>query len=292
MNGNNIYEQMEEEIRDSNLCVHGIEIFHNGQIEFRKAFDADVRYPIYSATKSFTSTAIGIASDEGRLSIDDPLSGYLEKNCIENMPAHLREGFCSLPIKRFLTMSVPGYPFRPEGDNWLKNVLEHEAGYTREPEFSYTNISAYLAGIACENAVGGDLTAYLKPRLFEPLGISDPVYQCDPQGHFYGATGMYLTVHELSLLGQLYLMKGTLNGKRIISENWVSEATRLQTDNKDGGYGYFFWMNGPYYSISGKWGQKCLVCPEKNAVITYLGDMREESDKMYRIAEKIADGYL
>lgn len=283
-----IFSKLIDEMEANHLNVHGIEIFQDQNTVFRHMWNADIRYPIYSAAKSFTATAVGIASDEGKLSIDAPLSEYLEKRYLQNMPSHLRQDFCKLPIKRFLTMSVNGYPFRPMGDDWLETVLQTNADYSGT-SFAYTNVSAYLAGVACENAVGGSLPEYLQSRLFEPLGIEHPAFQSDPQGRFYGATGMYLTVHELSLLGQLYLQKGIFNNKRILSESWVNEATKLQINNPDGGYGYFFWRNGDHFSISGKWGQKCLIYPQKNLTLTYLGDMPESSGKMQSIAEKFAD---
>lgn len=288
----NTYESLIQEIECSRLHVHGIEIFRNGETAFKKIFASDRRYPIYSATKSFTATAVGIAANEGKISINESLGDYLEKRYLEKMPVQIRNAFCRLSIKRFLTMSVSGYPFRPGGDDWLKSSLCCDIDYAAPPVFSYTNVSAYLVGIACENAVGGNLMDYLNSHLFEPLGIKQPEYQCDPQGHFYGATGMYLSVHELSLLGQLYLQKGMFRGECILSEDWVNDATSMQISHTDGGYGYFFWKRGEGFSISGKWGQKCLVFPAKNAMITYLGDMREEAGEMQRIVEQFAEHYL
>lgn len=139
--------------------------------------------------------------------------------------------------------------------------------------------------------MGVNLSEYMKTRLFDPLGIVDPQIQYDPQGRFYGASGMYLTVHELSLLGQLYLQKGVFDGRRIVSESWCSEAVKRQIDTVEGGYGYFFWYNKDHYSISGKWGQKCLVYPSKKLMITYLGDMPESPGKMLELAEKFAENF-
>lgn len=287
----NKFYQLAKEIENRRLAVHGIEVFFNGKHVLRHMFNDDVRYPIYSSAKSFTATAVGIASDEGKMSVSSPLSDYLEKHCIQAMPSELRENFVKLPVSRFLTMSVSGYPFRPSGDDWLETVLKANADYSADPLFSYTNVSAYLAGVACENAVGGNLPQYLKSKLFEPLGIENPSFQFDPQGRFYGATGMFLTVNELSRLGQLYLQKGIYNGRRIVSESWTEEATRLQISNSDGGYGYFFWRNGSHFSISGKWGQKCLIYPQKKLMITYLGDMPENSGEMLKLAEEFAENY-
>lgn len=286
-----IFSELIGNIQKNNLNIHGIEIFQNNNIIFRHITDEDIRRPVYSATKSFTSTAVGIASDEGKISVDAPVSEYIETRYLQNMPDDLRPLFCKTTVKRFLTMSVNGYPFRPSGDDWLETVLRTNAGYS-EKSFAYTNVSAYITGIACENAVGGNLAGYMKSRLLEPLGIENPVFQYDPQGRFYGATGMYLTVHELSLLGQLYMQNGVFNNRRIFSEHWANEATKLQIDNGNGGYGYFFWKNADHFSISGKWGQKCLVYPQKKLIITYLGNIPENSGTMQSVAENFAENYL
>lgn len=284
-----MFENIVDEIRSKDLNVHGIEIFRNGNVEFKYSFSPDIRYPIYSASKSFVSSAVGIASDEGKLSIDAPLYEFLEKKYLDFVPAEQLDNFKKLTFKRFLTMSVQGYPFRPEGDDWLENSLSQIIDYSLPPAFSYSNIPAYLVSAACENAVGEHLIKYLTPRFFEPLGIEDPVYMNCPQGHFYGASGMELTVHELSRLGQLYLQQGVIEGKRILSQQWINEAVSSSISNKEGGYGYFIWTNGKNFRISGKWGQKCLVYPLKDLMITYLADLPERADEMLQIAERAAD---
>lgn len=285
-----IFSELITDIEKNNLNLHGIEIFHNNDIIFRHMLNDDIRYPIYSATKSFTATAVGISSDDGKFSVDAPLCEYLETKYLQNIPADLRKSFCKLTVRRFLTMSVNGYPFRPYGYDWLETALNTNIKYT-ENSFSYTNVSAYLVGIACENAVGGNLSGYLQSRLFDPLEIKNPVFQYDPQGRFYGATGMLLTVHELSLLGQLYMQNGLFKNKHIFSENWANEATKLQIKNDNGGYGYFFWKNRDHFSISGKWGQKCIIYPQKKLIITYLGSMPENSGIIQSLAENFADNY-
>ncbi|MDO4302727.1 MAG: serine hydrolase [Bacillota bacterium] len=284
-----MFENIINQVTEKELKVYGIEVFHNGEVIFRHSFLPDVRYPIYSATKAFTATAVGIASDEGRLSVDMPLYHFLEQKYLQFIPAPQMESFKKLTFQRFLTMSVPGYPFRPQGNDWLEYALSLPMNYNQPPAFDYSNIPAYLVGAACENAVGQHLMKYLTPRLFEPLGMEVPTYQNCPQGHFYGASGMELTVHELSKLGQLYLQKGLFDGKRILSGQWVKKAVSKQIMNREGGYGYFFWILDDGFRISGKWGQKCLVYPYKNLMITYLSDLPDNADMMMTIAGQIKE---
>lgn len=270
-------------IKESNLEVYGIEYFKDGHIIGKYDFAENKRYPIYSATKSFLGAAVGIAVKENKFDINYPLTHYLTekqydiaKNTENLNHLHL----AAHRIYRFLTMSVKGYPFRPEGDDWEKFSLAQPVQYLHdnECEFHYSNITAYLVGIALENAVGENLIDYLTPRLFEPLGIKDPTYKLCPNGHFYGASGMELTVHELSLLGELYLNLGKINGKQIFSEDWARESISKQIDNKNGGYGYFMWYDNGLFKISGKWGQKCIVDPKNKSMVTYLSNTPNAGD--------------
>ena len=230
--------------------------------------------------------------DAGKWSVDDPLAAYLPREAVEGMPPEKREAFRLLPISRFLTMSVPGYPFRPEAEDWLAFALSCPADYTCPPAFSYSNIPAYLVGLAAGNAAGEPLSDYLRRELLVPLGIESPVFRTDPQGRFYGATGMELSVEELSRLGRLYMQDGLWNGKRLFSGSWAEAAVRPQIDaGKGQGYGYFFWTGSQDFSVSGKWGQKCLVYPGRKLIISWEGEMPETSGRFERaVRQLVSDG--
>lgn len=263
---------------ENNWPVYGIEIFSKGQIACKYDFTSEKRHPIYSATKAFTATAAGIATAEGKFQLDASVYDYLKDEIPADITDEQLDNLRKITIKRLLTMSVPGYPFRPEGEDWLNFCLNFPIPYSETPVFEYSNIPAYLAGAAVEKAVGEHLISYLGARLFEPLGIETPEYLNCPSGHFYGASGMSLTVNELSRLGQLYLQLGQYNNRQILSEAWVREATSVRQMNREGGYGYYFWKYKDGFSINGKWGQKCYVFPAKQLMITYLADFREQPD--------------
>ena len=282
-----IFAEFLTEVAAQGLCLYGVEVLKEGKLIFREMLAPDQRYPIYSATKTVTASAVGLACDEGKFRIDRPLADYLSAEELSILPER-NSAFLQLPVSRFLTMTVAGFPFRPEGENWLNTVLCSDVDFAAPPKFHYTNVQAYLVGAACENAVGQPLMDYLTPRFWEPLGIPAPEFQTDPQGRFYGATGMKLTLHELSLIGQLYLQRGRLDGRQILPEKWTIEASSKQTSSTEGGYGYFLWTGDDSFSVSGKWGQKCLCFPKKQLMITYMGNMPEDSDKMLALAHKLA----
>lgn len=279
------FAQFIKVIKDKKWEIHGIQIAQGEKVLHCYGDVNDKRYPIYSATKTFTSTAVGIAVDEGKFSIEESIWEYLKEEVPAYAPQRQIENLKKITIERLLTMSVDGFPFRPEGENWLENALMYPLEQVDKLVFSYSNISAYLVGVALEKVLNEHLISYLTPRLFEPLEIKNPPYGNCPLGHFYGASNMELTVEELGRLGSLYLQKGCFNHQRILSETWIKQATTSHITNKEGGYGYFIWKYKNGYRISGKWGQRCFVFPEENMIITYLSNMKEGSNALTEAME-------
>ncbi len=273
-----MFESILQRLTEISLGVHAVEIVLRGETVLHSCPGGDVRYPVYSAAKSVTSAAFSLACDDGLLSPDMPLAGALDSRYQPLMTPQ----FKAMPFSRFLTMTAGKYPFRPEGDDWIRGILSLGTDYS-DTSFNYSNIPAYLVGAAVENAVGGRLIDHLDRRLFEPLGIPEPVYRTSPEGHFYGATGMELTVHELALLGRLYLQKGAWEGRQLISEKAVIEAVtpRVQTGSGDS-YGFFFRAADDHFSMVGKWGQRCIVFPGRQLVIAYLSHEPDRPEQLYR----------
>ena len=266
------------------LHIHAVEIVKNAELLLRDCPDGDIRYPVYSVTKSVTSAAFSLACDDGLVTADMPLAELLDSSLVPLMP----ESFRSLPFSRFLTMTAGIYPFRPEGDSWLTHCISISPAQP-DSGFHYSNIPAYFVGTALENAVGGSLMDYLDRRLVQPLCIPKPKFRTCPQGHFYGATGMELSVGELSLLGQLYLHNGSWQSRQLISEAAVREAVtpRISTGSGDS-YGYFFRVADDHVSMVRKWGQRCMVYPEAGLVIAYLSHQPERSDELYAFMRGVA----
>jgi len=120
---------------------------------------------------------------------------------------------------------------------------------------------------------------YLKPRLFEPLGIEKAAWDESPQGINIGGYGLRLKTEDVARFGQLYLQKGMWQGKQILPEAWVDEATAFQMPNGEDpesdwaqGYGYQFWRaRHNAYRGDGVFGQYCIVMPDQDAVLAMTG---------------------
>ena len=275
-----------EEIQKYGWPVYGVELWQDGKLAAAYGDTQNTRYPIYSVTKSMLSLAVGMASGDGLLNIHDSVLRYLPEQYVQAMSVQQREVYEQITLQRLLTMSVDGFPFRPSGSNWLEEALSIPLKKPETRTFAYSNVSAYLTGVAVSAAVEERLDQYLNRRLFRPLGIPDPPCQFSPEGYFYGATGMQLTVNELSRIGLMLSSEGQYGQQQIVPAAYVKEATSVQQMNREGGYGYFFWKYRDGFSLNGKWGQKCYVLPRQKMMVTFLSHMEEDSDRIHESMEK------
>ncbi len=279
-----MYGNYLDRLKADSIDIYAMEAYLAGETIFHYSAEKNKRYPIYSVTKSITSSAFLLACADGLLTAETPVSEFLP-NRYKSM---MNRDFALLPSKRFLTMTAGEFPFRPCGNDWLETILLLNIDFS-DRSFHYSNIPAYILGAAVENAVGKHLIEYLDRRLFEPLGIPRPICETSPEGFFYGATGMTLSVSELTLLGRLYLENGTYNGTNIIPPQFVSEAvTPYIKTNKGDSYGYFFRIADDHFSMVGKWGQRCMIYPEHELVIAYLSYQPEKSEELYRYMNEFA----
>ena len=280
------FDSFEKTITTNGWKVYGAEVYENGLLIHSFGDTCENIHEIYSATKSVLSIAVGMAWDAGLIDLNQSVLYYLPENRYAGLSREQIETFRRITIQRLLTMSVGGFPFRPEGESWLDFALSCKLNNPDEREFAYNNVSAYLTGVALAEAMQCDPGTFIEKNIFEPLEIDRYEYARCPEGYFYGASGMKLTVHELSQIGLMLYNGGTYNGKRLVSEEFVKQATSVQQMNREGGYGYYFWKYRDGFSISGKWKQKCYILPEQGIMVTYLSDIRDDSDELRESMEK------
>lgn len=274
------------------LRVLGIVISQNGEEIAKKIWDEECRRNIYSASKSFTSCAVGFAVQEGLISLDEKLTDAFA----EDLPERVDENLAKATVRDLLTMCLgqeEGHLMgaqRPlyKEDDWVKLSLSIPFVFEPGSRFVYNNAGPYLAGILVQRRAGCDLVSYLTPRLFSKLGIKRPTWETDPLGNTFGAGGLFLTMSELHRFGQFYLQKGMWEGKQLLSESWVMESTEKQVENGKEGYGYLFW-GGPEgtFRADGKYSQLSIISREKNAVITIVAECRNGEELLKTVFETI-----
>ena len=248
---------------------------------------------LWSLSKSFTSTAVGLAVAEGKLNIDDKVLSFFP----ENAPEEPSENLKSMRVRDLLTMST-GHDAEPwwQGDEvWTKRFLSQPVPHKPGTSFMYNTPATYMLSAIVQKVTGQTVLDYLTPRLFEPLGIEKPTWDASPQGISIGGYGLYLRTEDIVKFGQLYLQKGKWDGKQLIPAAWVAEATSKQVENGNArharnpdwsqGYGFQFWQcrHGAYRG-DGKDGQFCIVLPKQDAVIAITaktGNMQQQLDLVW-----------
>lgn len=157
--------------------------------------------------------------------------------------------------------------------------------------FKYNQPATYSIAAIIQRVTGQRLTEYLRPRLFDPLGIAAVGWQDYPDGREVGFTGLHATTDAVARLGMLYLQGGVWQGEQVLPADWVAEATRAHIANLDEpnpdwqqGYGYQFWMARHGYRGDGAYGQFCIVLPEQDTVIAITSaneDMQSVLDAVW-----------
>jgi CubicO group peptidase (beta-lactamase class C family) len=241
----------------------------------------DRRHMLFSLTKSFTSTACGLAVSEGRLSVDDPVLSFFPEFTPETISPYL----AAMRVRHLLTMTS-GHAEDPGGwmhehneRQWTKGFLAYPVEFEPGTHFVYNSSASNVIAAILQKLTGTLLVDYLRPRLFEPLGIQDPVWELTPEGTNTGGWGLSLLTEDIAKFGQLYLQRGQWEGRQVVPADWVAEATRRQVPNGTDpnsdwaqGYGYQFWRcRHDVYRGDGAFGQYCIVMPHLDTVVAMTG---------------------
>ena len=205
------------------LNVLGIKITKDNETAAEWYSEAECRRNIYSATKSFTSCAVGFAVQEGLISLDEKLTDAFA----EDLPDSIDENLKAATVRDLLTMCLgqehgnlmgAQRPLYKE-DDWVKMSLAIPFKYKPGTHFVYNNVGPYLAGILVQRRAGCDLVSYLTPRLFSHLGIKRPTWETDPLGNSFGAGGLFLTLPNFTASGYFILTKANGTEKRFYPRN-------------------------------------------------------------------------
>jgi CubicO group peptidase (beta-lactamase class C family) len=256
-------------------------------------YDAASPHSLYSLSKSFTSTAVGLAVAEGKLSLDDEVLKFFP----EDAPAEPGRNLKAMRLRDLLRMSTGQQtePPRTAAQPWTKSFLAHPVPFKPGTHFLYNTSGTYMLSAAVQKATGQTVLDYLRPRLFEPLGIENPTWEASPQGVSAGGYGLSVRTEDIAKFGQLYLQKGKWGDRQLVPAAWVEAATKLQTSNGsnpnsdwDQGYGYQFWRcRHNAYRGDGAFGQYCIVLPEHDAVVAITSGVRDMQAVLNLVWDKL-----
>ena len=273
----------------TNNEFHSLMILRHGKVIVEgwwTPYGPALRHTMYSTSKSFTSTAVGFAVSEGKIKLSDKLVSFFPTE----MPDTVNPKLANLTLKDVIIMSDGQRPDPTAGamaaDSWAKYFLSRPIVDTPGINFLYNSLGTYMLSAVVQKVTGQTILDYLKPRLFDPLGITGMDWETSPQGIDAGGWGLRIKTEDMAKFGKLYLQKGSWNGKQILSSAWISEATTYKINQVPNmapdqraindwaqGYCYQFWRcRHNAYRADGAFGQYIIVMPDQDAVIAITSE--------------------
>lgn len=270
---------MLDELYRRGIEMHGFMLLRHGKVCAEGSWSPyrpEVQHSMFSFSKSLTSTAIGFARQEGLLSLDEKLVDIFP----EKLPEAPSENLKKAEIRHLLMMGC-GHETEIQWDSedWISTFLHHPFVYEPGTHFMYNTAGTNLLSAILTRKTGQTLTQFLRPRLFEPLGMTDIPCHALQDGTEMGGAGCSMTIEDMARFVQFVANRGKWEGRQLLEESWFEEATRKQIENAgagwDGdpdwqvGYCYQFWRCVPegVFRGDGAFGQYGVVFTKQDAVL-------------------------
>ncbi len=280
-------------IKENGTLIHSLMVIRNDVVildAYFYPYDGSTYHDLASVTKSVMTTLIGIAADQGKLDLDDPMLSFFPDRAIANRDerkekitvrhlASMSSGLECDPMTDEITMNE-----MRSSEDWVQFALDRRV--VREPgtDFMYCGLNMHLLSAILQEATGMSAREFAQQNLFGPLGITNVYWPADPQGITHGWGDLCLQPHDMANLGSLFLHQGEWDGEQIVSREWIASA--LQSHMKGTGkiedYGYGWWIgqpeNEPEFLATGNGGQKIKVYPRLKLIVVMTGGGFEYSE--------------
>ncbi|WP_395444720.1 serine hydrolase domain-containing protein [Caulobacter sp. UC70_42] len=262
------------EALEAGLELHAVMLHRHGHVAVDAAwwpYRTDTPRVMHSVAKSVTACAIGLALEEGRFALNDKVVSFFP----QHLPPVVDEKLAAMTVEDLLTMrtghaaETSGALWRGSSESWIAKFFGIPITHPPGGAYVYTSAASYMLAAILSRTTGLTLHDYLKPRLFEPLGITGEQWDIGSDGINPGGNGLTFKPVDLLKIGALHAQNGVWNGRRLLPADWVARATRAYGD---GGYGYH-WVVRPdgSYSALGLFVQMATVFPQAEATLVVLG---------------------
>jgi CubicO group peptidase (beta-lactamase class C family) len=272
-------------IKQHSLNLHSLLVIRNGYLVSETYFGSyaqERQHELYSCTKSFVATLVGIAIQQGKI-------GGIEQKVLDFFPAMTYENSDArkqaMTLEDLLTMTSgldwqegnPAYWALSQSNDWVKHMLDLPMREAPGEQFNYcSGCSHVLSGIIWQET-GATTQKFAESNLFIWLGIEDYFWSVDARGNAVGGWGLQITPRQMAKLGYLYLHKGNWDGQQVVPAAWVEQATQahVNTGQVDVEYGYQWWIFPDLggYAALGLGGQMIFVAPELDLVVVTTAEM-------------------
>lgn len=266
---------------ENNLYMHSFLMIRHGQIAaegYWAPFTKESKHRMYSSTKSFVAGAIGLLYDEGKLDLNDPVHTFFPEFPPQSLHPFIRE----TTVRDLLTMSSPHtttYSFHM--DEWVKSFFETAPKRPGGTVFRYDTSATYILDVIVERLTGQPFIEYMKDKMLREVGFSEDAWCVKaPDGYSWGGSGLLCTTLDMARYAYILLKNGNVNGKQLLSEAYVRQATakqvatshcRLQPNSY--GYGYQIWRHrDTAFAFNGMGNQIAICYPEEDFIFVCTAD--------------------
>jgi CubicO group peptidase (beta-lactamase class C family) len=275
-------------IDTNKLEIHSFMFIRHGKViaeGWWKPYGPEYKHILFSASKTFTATAIGLAVSENRLKVTDKVVSFFPYSLPDSISEFMKE----MTVKDLLTMSAGQDPepsaWGVKGD-WMRAFIDTKPIHKPGTVFKYNNMATFMLSAIVQQVTGETVFNYLMPRIFIPLGIRGIDWDLNPQGINMGMIGLRLRTEDLAKFGQLLLNQGIWNKKQLIPKEWIKEATSFHIKNADEsdknwknsdwaqGYAYQMWRGkNNTVRLDGMGGQFVVLIPDKDAIVVFTANV-------------------
>jgi len=274
-------------IRQDDTPIHSLMMVRHGAVmvdAYFYPYDGSTLHDVASVTKSVMTTLIGIAADQGKLRLEDPMVSFFPDRTIANLDdrkrgitvAHLASMSSGLEC---IEANEETQRVMMAGEDWVQFTLDLPAAWDPGTHFVYCNPAIHILSAILRQATGMTALEFAQVNLFEPLGIHDAMWTADPQGNNRGWGDLFLRPHDMAKLGFLWLHQGRWEDRQIVSAEWVAAASERRMTEAAGrpeDYGYGWWISAededlPFVLASGAGGQNIKVFPALDMVLVTTG---------------------
>ena len=280
-----------EALRGIEYNMHGFIVMRHGKIAaeaYYAPYRKEDRHRMYSTSKSFTSVAIGMMADEGKISLDDKIASYFP----EKITGTLHPYTADASIRDLLMMASPfsatTYGILDDTD-WIRTYFDAVPDHRPGQVFWYETSATTMLAALVEKLSGMRILDYLRSKGFAEMGFSDDAESVlTPDGAVsWTGSGILCRLRDLAKFALLCLNQGEYQGRQLVSREYMAKATSRQIDNGEYGYGYKFWMTQDGFSCRGLGGQMVYCFPEKDIILATVGDDQLNSDYKVRFMEML-----
>lgn len=220
------------EAENCNMRVNSILVIQHGKLLAESRADgqsAETAVDQGEMSSTIAAIAIGLAVEEGLLKVDDKVISFFP----DKLPTLPSEKLKDMTVGNLLTMTT-GHEQNlsfDEGTDWVYEFLSQPVPYKPGTYFCYERMAGYMLSAILQRVSGEKLIDFLRPRLFEPLGILSAKWKDSPQGINTGGWGLQVTTQDMARIGIILLNEGEWNGKRIVPKKWIKQMMRYQTES-------------------------------------------------------------